>query len=687
MQLEGLLPEQARVRAEQLRGLIEYHNDRYYRLDAPELTDADYDLLTRELLALEGHFPELQVPDSPTQRIGAAPLEGFQKVNHEIPMLSLANAYSPDDMREFDRRVTEAAGSDVEYVCELKIDGLAVSLRYENGIFVRGATRGDGEVGEDITLNLRTIRTIPLRLAQAVTIEARGEAYLPKQAFAKLNQAREEADQMLFANPRNAAAGSLRQLDPKVAAARGLAVFVYNLADGDGADSLLSSHADALALMAGLRLPVNPELGRFTDIEAVLAYIESWADRRKDLPYATDGMVIKVNSLAVQRRLGFTAKSPRWAIAYKYAAEQAETELQEIVLTVGRTGAVTPTAVFRPILLAGSTVSRASLHNEDYIRDKDIRIGDAIVVQKAGDIIPEVVRSITDRRSGAEYPFTMPTHCPQCGQALVRLPEEAAWRCVNGQCPAQIREAIIHFVSRDAMNIEGLGEQWITALLDADLVRNVADLYQLTVDDLMPLDRMGDKLAANLVESIRRSRDNSLERLVFGLGIRLVGEKAAKLLAASFGSMDSLVAAPEDALVSVREIGPKMATSLISYFANADNQELLERLRSAGANMTYTSGGRVVAAAENALFFDKTVVLTGSLATLDRKRAGQWVEQLGGRVTGSVSKHTDIVVAGESAGSKLDKAQQLRDSGQQPNLVIMDESQFLSALRASGIEV
>lgn len=687
MQLEGLLPEQARVRAEQLRGLIEYHNDRYYRLDAPELTDADYDLLTRELLALEGHFPELQVPDSPTQRIGAAPLEGFQKVNHEIPMLSLANAYSPDDMREFDRRVTEAAGSDVEYVCELKIDGLAVSLRYENGIFVRGATRGDGEVGEDITLNLRTIRTIPLRLAQAVTIEARGEAYLPKQAFAKLNQAREEADQMLFANPRNAAAGSLRQLDPKVAAARGLAVFVYNLADGDGADSLLSSHADALALMAGLRLPVNPELGRFTDIEAVLAYIESWADRRKDLPYATDGMVIKVNSLAVQRRLGFTAKSPRWAIAYKYAAEQAETELQEIVLTVGRTGAVTPTAVFRPILLAGSTVSRASLHNEDYIRDKDIRIGDAIVVQKAGDIIPEVVRSITDRRSGAEYPFTMPTHCPQCGQALIRLPEEAAWRCVNGQCPAQIREAIIHFVSRDAMNIEGLGEQWITALLDADLVRNVADLYQLTVDDLMPLDRMGDKLAANLVESIRRSRDNSLERLVFGLGIRLVGEKAAKLLAASFGSMDSLVAAPEDALVSVREIGPKMATSLISYFANADNQELLERLRSAGVNMTYTSGGRVVAAAENALFFDKTVVLTGSLATLDRKRAGQWVEQLGGRVTGSVSKHTDIVVAGESAGSKLDKAQQLRDSGQQPNLVIMDESQFLSALRASGIEV
>ncbi|MCL6633509.1 MAG: NAD-dependent DNA ligase LigA [Alicyclobacillus herbarius] len=629
---------------------------------------------------------QLQVRRIPSHiSVGGEVLTGFAKVEHEIPMLSLANAYGPEDVREFDKRVRAVIPSPVEYVCELKIDGLAVSLRYENGLFVRGATRGDGEVGEDITANIRTIRSVPLRLAEPVSIEVRGEAYMPKRAFERLNEAREAAGEMVFANPRNAAAGSLRQLDPKIAASRRLAVFVYHLADAGPMQETIQGHEQALQWMSELGLPVNPERGVFDNIEDVLAYIDSWAERRRELPYATDGMVIKVNSLAQQRSLGFTARSPRWAIAYKFAAEQAETRLRAITLSVGRTGAVTPTASFDPVFLAGTTVARASLHNEDLIREKDIRVGDWIVVQKAGDIIPEVVRSLPERRTGEEVPFQMPTHCPQCGEPLLRLPEEAAWRCVNPRCPALIREGIIHFVSRDAMNIEGLGEQWVSQLLEHQLIHDVADLYTLTREQLLTLDRMGEKLADNLLAAIRQSKENSLERLLFGLGIRLVGEKAAKVLAREFGTLDALAAADTERLVQIREVGPKMAQSIVSFFANPGAKTVIEKLRAAGVNMRYLD--RAAAAAEGGRFAGRTFVLTGTLSTLDRKTAAEYIERCGGKVTGSVSRNTDVLVAGEKAGSKLEKAHRLRESGERPDLEIWDEQQFLAWLREAGVSV
>jgi DNA ligase (NAD+) len=676
---------EARQRVAELKAQIAYHDKLYHVYDSPEITDAEYDALVRELVALEEKYPELRTPDSPTQRVGGAPLEGFAKVVHDIPMLSLSNAYGPDDMREFDRRVRAVVQGPVRYVCELKIDGLAVSLRYEEGRFVRGATRGDGVTGEDITANIRTIRTVPLTLSEPVTIEVRGEAYMPKRVFEKLNQQREAAGEPLFANPRNAAAGSLRQLDPKVAASRGLALFVYALAETGGAP--VQSHSEALNWLEQLGFPVNPLRQVFDNIEDVIEYIDSWAEKRHSLPYATDGMVIKVDSLEAQQRLGFTAKSPRWAIAYKYAAEQAETVLREIVLSVGRTGVVTPTAVFDPVQLAGTTVSRASLHNDDLIRQKDIRVGDTIVVQKAGDIIPEVVRSLPEYRTGREQPFQMPADCPQCGEPLVRLAEEVAWRCVNPSCPALIRESIIHFVSRDAMNIEGLGEQWITALLDKGLVKTVADLYRLTKPQLMTLDRMGDKLASNLLEAIERSKKNSLERLLFALGIRHVGEKAAKTLAREFRSLDRLMAATVEELTAIREIGPKMAQSIVTYFRNPGTQQLVQELKSLGVNTEYLgpSAGES-AGAGAAPFAGMTFVLTGTLEHMDRKRASELIEQLGGKVTGSVSKQTDVLVAGEKAGSKLDKAQSLISSGQKPDLQIWDEATFLDELKRHGVE-
>ncbi|WP_026975937.1 NAD-dependent DNA ligase LigA [Alicyclobacillus contaminans] len=673
----------AKRRVSELKAQIFRHNHLYYVLDEPEITDAEYDLLMRELIELEQAYPELVTADSPTQRVGGEVASGFAKVEHEIPMLSLSNAYNPQELREFDRRVRELAGEPVQYVCELKIDGLAVSLRYENGLLVRGATRGDGEVGEDITANIRTIRTVPLQLPEPLNLEVRGEAYMPKRAFLRLNAEREAVGEPLFANPRNAAAGSLRQLNPKIAAQRGLSVFVYALADTDG--TRLTRHSECLEWMASLGFPVNANRKVCDTIDEAIAFVEEWAEKRRDLPYATDGMVIKVDSLAAQERLGFTAKSPRWAIAYKYAAEQAETKLLDIVLSVGRTGAVTPTAVFEPVQLAGTTVSRASLHNEDYIRQKDIRVGDTIIVQKAGDIIPEVVRSLHEQRTGEEKPFSMPEVCPQCGEPLVRLPDEAAWRCVNSSCPALIRESLIHFVSRDAMNIEGLGEQWIAQLLDHGLVRNAADLYRLRKDDLLTLDRMGEKLASNLLSSIAASKENSLERLLFGLGIRHVGEKAAKTLARELKDMDALMRSSVEELMQLRDIGPKMAESIVAYFATPAAQQLVVDLRALGVNMTYLGGTWESGGAQTSAFAGRTFVLTGTLSTMDRKLASEWVEKLGGKVTGSVSKQTDVVVAGEKAGSKLTKAEQLRDSGQKPELEIWDEAMFLDALKSAGV--
>jgi DNA ligase (NAD+) len=684
--LEGLAKAQAEQRTEELRRTIAYHNKRYYVLDTPDISDAEYDALMRELQRLEQQYPDLVTPDSPTQRVNGIPSDSFVKVRHEIPMLSLGNAYSPEDMREFDRRVRESVNGAVRYVCELKIDGLAVSLRYEEGRLVRGATRGDGEIGEDITANIRTIRSVPLKLTDPVSIEARGEAYMPKRAFERLNAQRQENEEALFANPRNAAAGSLRQLDAKVASSRGLSVFIYSLADNGGVS--IAAHSEALQWLESLGLPVNPTIAMFADMEDVIQYIESWSEKRHHLPYATDGMVIKVDDLGLQEELGFTAKSPRWAIAYKYAAEQAETVLREIILSVGRTGAVTPTAVFDPVSLAGTTVSRASLHNEDLILEKDIRVGDTIVVQKAGDIIPEVVKSLPEQRTGHEETFRMPMHCPQCGEPLHRLPEEAAWRCVNAACPALIRENIIHFVSRDAMNIDGLGEQWIALLLEHGLIRDVADIYALTKEQLLTLERMGEKSASNLLDAIEQSKGNSLERLVFGLGIRLVGEKAAKTLAKQYGDMTSLMAADVDSLTGIREIGPKMAESIVTYFRSESSQKLIHRLVEQGVNTQYLGirpGAGNEAGDETLPFHGMTFVLTGALEQLDRKHASQLIESLGGSVTGSVSKHTNVVVAGEKAGSKLEKAQSLITAGN--SIEILDEQAFLDRLQELGVSL
>lgn len=664
--------EQAVARIEELRSIIRQHDYNYYVLDQPTISDYEYDRLVRELIALETEYPDLITPDSPTQRVGGQVLEGFEKVAHQSPMLSLANAFGAGELRDFDRRVRSLVpGETFNYVAELKIDGLAVSLIYENGVFVRGATRGDGEVGEDITANLKTIRTLPLVLSKPLTIEVRGEAYLPKREFERINQEREEAGETLFANPRNAAAGSLRQFDPRIVAKRNLSIFPYAI--GAMEEEMVDTHAEALDLLEELGFRVNPERRVLPDIEAVIEFVESWTgERRASLPYEIDGIVIKVNQTRLYPRLGTTAKSPRWAIAYKFAAEQRETILRDIIVNVGRTGAVTPTAILDPVRLAGTTVSRATLHNEDIIRELGVMIGDTVVVQKAGDIIPEIVRVVTEKRTGAERPFFMPTHCPECQAELVRLQGEVALRCINPQCPAHNREGIIHFVSRDAMNIEGLGEQIVTQLFDNHLVRDPADLYYLTMEELLPLERMGEKSARNLLDSIEKSKENSVERLIFGLGIRFVGEKAARLLADRFDTLDNLMRASAEELLAIPEIGPKIAESVREYFAQDTAQRVIEKLRRAGVNFTYQRPAVLVS--EDSPFLGKTFVLTGTLATMDRKEAGRLIEQRGGKVAGSVSKNTDYVVAGEKAGSKLDKARQL-------GIAVLDEETLLTWLR------
>lgn len=666
----------AETKINELTNLIERHNRLYHEEDRPEISDQEYDLLVRELIELEARFPELAQPDSPTQRVGGAPLPFFEKVVHKTPMLSLGNAFGEDDLRDFDRRVRQAVGSQtVRYVCELKIDGLAVSLHYENGLFIKGATRGDGTTGEDITQNLRTIRSIPLRLSRPLTLEVRGEAYMPKPAFEKLNREREERGEPLFANPRNSAAGSLRQLDPKIAASRQLDTFIYGIGELQGES--VDSHSEGLNLLETLGFKINPERRVFADIEEVIAFIHTWTQKRPTLPYEIDGMVIKVDSYAQQQELGFTAKSPRWAIAYKFPAEEAVTILEGIEVSVGRTGAVTPTALLKPVSLAGTTVKRASLHNEDIIREKGLLIGDHVVVKKAGDIIPEIVAVLPERRTGDETPFSMPSHCPECGSELVRLEEEVALRCINPMCPALIREGIIHFVSRTAMNIDGLGEKVVAQLFNDGRIHSVADLYELHQqrDVLLSMERMGEKSVDNLLAAIEVSKDNSLERLLFGLGIRLVGAKAARVLAEHFGHMDAIMQAEEEAFTQIDEIGPKMAASLIHYFRQPQAQAVIERLKAAGVNMDY-KGVRVESGADLP-FAGKTIVLTGTLAQMSRQEAEEAIARLGGKVTGSVSKKTDLVIAGEKAGSKLEKAEKL-------GVAVMDEAAFLQVLENNG---
>ncbi|GCD84301.1 NAD-dependent DNA ligase LigA [Parageobacillus thermoglucosidasius] len=661
-------------RIEELRGLLNQYNYEYYVLDRPSVPDSEYDRLMQELIALEEQYPDLKTKDSPSQRVGGQALDAFQKVEHRTPMLSLANAFNEGDLRDFDRRVRQEVGDDVAYVCELKIDGLAVSVRYEDGYFVQGATRGDGVTGEDITENLKTIRSLPLRLNEPVTLEARGEAYMPKASFERLNEQRRQRGEELFANPRNAAAGSLRQLDPKIAASRHLDLFVYGLANAE--ELGIASHSAALDYLQQLGFKTNPERRRCANMDEVMQFVNEWQEKRPQLPYEIDGIVIKVDSFAQQEQLGATAKSPRWAIAYKFPAEEVVTKLIDIELNVGRTGVVTPTAILEPVRVAGTTVQRATLHNEDFIREKDIRIGDSVIIKKAGDIIPEVVNVVPDRRTGEEVPFVMPTHCPECASELVRLEGEVALRCINPKCPAQIREGLIHFVSRQAMNIEGLGEKVISQLFREGLIHDVADIYRLTKDQLIDLERMGEKSATNLLHAIEASKQNSLERLLFGLGIRHVGAKAAKVLAEHFETMDRLQNATKEELMAIHEIGEKMADSIVTYFAKPEVKELLNELRAYGVNMEYKGPKTPKPGDVHSYFAGKTVVLTGKLESLSRNEAKEKIEQLGGKVTGSVSKNTDLVIAGADAGSKLAKAQQL-------HIEIWDETRFLEEIEQS----
>ncbi|MCM3766846.1 NAD-dependent DNA ligase LigA [Neobacillus niacini] len=663
--------QSAQQKINELRSLLNQYGHEYYVLDQPTVPDAEYDRLMQELIGLEETFPALKSPDSPTVRIGGTVLDMFEKVEHRTPMLSLGNAFNEQDLKDFDRRIRQAVGNDFSYVAELKIDGLAVSLRYEDGLFAQGATRGDGTIGEDITENLKTIKSVPLRLTEPISLEVRGEAFMPKRSFEALNAARKERGEELFANPRNAAAGSLRQLDPKIAASRKLDTFLYAI--GNPEAIRVDSHSEGLDYLDRLGFKTNKERRKCATIDEVMEYINGWVEKRPHLPYEIDGIVIKVDSFSHQAELGTTAKSPRWAIAYKFPAEEVVTTLKEIDLSVGRTGVVTPTAILEPVKVAGTTVGRASLHNEDLIREKDIKIGDKVVIKKAGDIIPEVVNVLTDQRTGEEVDFHMPTHCPECESELVRLDGEVALRCINPKCPAQIREGLIHFVSRDAMNIEGLGEKVISQLFAEKLISDVADLYKLTREQLLALERMGEKSVNNLLHAIEASKGNSLEKLLFGLGIRHVGAKAAKTLAQNFGSMEKLASASKEELVAINEIGDKMADSIVSFFEQEEAQELLQELASFGVNMDYKGAKPVSAEESDSIFAGKTVVLTGKLEQLSRNEAKEKIEALGGNVAGSVSKKTHLVVAGEDAGSKLTKAQEL-------GIEIWDEARLLEEL-------
>ncbi|UJL47255.1 NAD-dependent DNA ligase LigA [Virgibacillus sp. NKC19-16] len=660
--------QQAQEKIAHLSELLTRYNHEYHVLDKPSVPDSEYDQKLQELLKLEEEFPELVTPDSPTQRVGGEPLEGFQKVRHNVAMMSLGNAFNETDLHAFARRGREGTDKPISFVCELKIDGLAVSLTYENGKFVRGATRGDGTIGEDITSNLRTIRSIPLAISEQGTIEVRGEAFMPHKSFLTLNEEKEANGEEPFANPRNAAAGSLRQLDPKIAAKRNLDIFLYGV--GEWENSALTSHSERLERMQELGLKTNPEWKKCATIEEVIDYINYWAEERPHLNYEIDGIVVKIDDLDQQEELGFTAKNPRWAIAYKFPAEEVITNLTAIELNVGRTGVITPTAILDPVKVAGTTVGRASLHNEDLIRAKDIRIGDTVVIKKAGDIIPEVVRVVEEKRPKDTKEYHMPEVCPACGSELVRLEEEVALRCINPNCPAQLKEGLIHFVSRNAMNIDGLGEKVIIQLFQEELIHTMADLYRLNRDELLQLERMGEKSVTNLLEAIEASKENSLERLLFGLGIRFIGSKAAKTIAASFETMENLQNASYEELIAVDEIGDKMADSIVQYFSEQEVIDLLDALRELDLNMEYTGPKQ---AKQDGVFADKTVVITGRMESFTRGVAKELVESMGGSVTGSVSKNTDILIAGEDAGSKYDKAEKL-------GVTIWDEEQLQQAI-------
>lgn len=646
--------EEAHKKIKELRDELNRANIAYYQEAEPFISDREYDAMMEELLELELEF-HLQTPDSPSVRIGGQPSKEFQTVVHTIPLLSLSNTYNENELNNFDRRVRDTLGhDDFEYLAELKFDGMALRLRYKDGKLVLGATRGDGQQGDDITNNVRTIRDIPLSLKGNYpgAVEIRGEAYMENEAFARFNDRREEQGETVFANPRNATAGSMKMQDPKTVASRPIRFFAYDLYLDTNDPTLTQS--DKLHKLAEMGLPVSEHYKKCKNIDAVHEFIKSWEQKRHKLPYQTDGVVIKVNQDRFRETLGFTAKSPRWAIAYKYEAEQAETTVNDITLQVGRLGTITPVAELEPVFLAGTTVKRASLHNEDEIHRKDIRVGDKVLIEKAGEIIPQVVRVVDADRENRSHEFKMPEYCPACEEKLVQLDDEVAWRCVNITCPPQIRIRIEHFASRDAMDIDGLGSAIVDQLVTNDLIHNFADLYDLKEDQIIPLERMGKKSAENLIRGIRKSMERPFERVLYGLGIRHVGLTVAKDLAKNFKSVDHLISADEDEFTAIDSIGPKIAESLNSYFQEEKNRQLVERLKTHGLKFE-VEGDKQVSDKLTGL----TYVLTGTIAGLTREEAKELIEQNGGKVSSSVSKKTNYVLAGETPGSKRDKANKL----------------------------
>lgn len=667
--------EKLQQQFDELRSQLNTWSREYYSLDKPSVPDDVYDQKYQELVKLEKAHPEMITPDSPTQRVGGQVLTGFEKIGHEIPMLSLGDVFSKEELADFVANLDQTVHQQIDYNCELKIDGLAISLVYRAGKFVQGSTRGNGQIGEDITQNLKTINAIPLELAEPVDVEVRGECYMPKASFVELNQRQEEQGKQIFANARNAAAGSLRQLDSRITAERKLSTFIYYLMEPEKFG--VTTQSEALEKMRSWGFKVNPDYRVAHNMDEIRAYIDEYQQKRASLPYDIDGIVIKANPFKVHEEVGNTVKVPRWAIAYKFPPDEQETVVHQIEWTVGRTGVVTPTAVMDPVQLAGTTVSRASLHNPDYIKEKDIRIGDTVKLFKAGDIIPEVATVVLKKRPADSQPYSIPTECPECHAPLVHLDDEVALRCINPKCPALVKESLTHFASRNAMDIRGLGTKIIAQLYERKMVQDVADLYQLNFEELLQLDKFKDKSANNLLTAIDNSRHNSLERLLFGLGIRHVGAKAARLIAQHFKTMDAVKNATVDEIAAIKTVGQTIAESVVTYFQNPQVDELLEELVQAGVNMEFLgqSEEEQAAAAAESPFNGLRVVLTGTLDHLKRADAKKWLEAHGAKVTGSVSGKTDLLIAGHDAGSKLAKAQQL-------NVKIINEATFMEQMEA-----
>jgi len=662
---------------EALRDKIRHHEHLYYVLDAPQISDAEFDKLMRQLQDLEAEKPSLITPDSPTQRVGGKPREGFVKVSHSSPMLSLDNTYSEEELRDWERRVHDLSGqSAVDYVCELKLDGMSLALLYEDGKLVRGITRGDGNIGEDVTLNVRTVRSIPLSIPKdklkkagiPVDFEVRGELLMPLASFRKMNEDREAKGLAVFANPRNATAGTVRQLESKVTAERRLDYFSYLLLK-DG-HTHFGRHSESMDALAAAGFKVNPNRKLVHTIDDVWKFIGQWEEKRDSLPYEIDGIVVKVDRIALQQELGYTGKAPRWAIAYKYAARAGITKLEDIFVSVGRTGKLTPVAMLAPVSIGGTTVRMSTLHNLDEIERLGVKIGDWVEVERGGDVIPKVTRVVEDKDHPRGHKnFHMPEHCPVCGTKVVRTEGEVDYRCVNANCPAKLQGTILHFASRGVMNIDGMGDALVAQLTERGLVKNVADIYKLTKDDLLSLERMGEKSAQNILDEIEASKKQPLERVIYGLGIRMVGERTAQFLAEHFGSMEAIESASVEELQAVDEVGPRIAESIVEFFSIAANRKLIERLRDAKLKLAGEKKQRGTKLA------GKTFVLTGTLAKYTRDEARKMIEDAGGKVTGSVSKKTDYVVAGSDAGSKLDKAREL-------GVKVIDEKEMEELLRA-----